>query len=218
LEKPVPYEVVKAGSAIDLRLVAETIDVDVETLRSLNPSLLRLATPDDPRFELRLPVGTAERFSAEIADIPSEKWVSWRRHRVEPGETLTSLAKQYKVTAAAIAAANSLGGSTALSAGDKLIIPATQPASETKSRLVRYRVRKGDTLGGIADQFSVSTDQLRKWNALKSARVSRGMVLRVYTIGGAPEARPARSRVSPKKKSSPVKTAASSGASKQKSP
>jgi len=219
LEKPVQFDVVKPGSAIDLRLVAETIDVDVETLRSLNPSLLRLATPDDPRFELHLPVGTAPKFSAEIADIPSEKWVSWRRHRVEPGETLTSLAKKYKVTAAAIAAANSLGGSTALSAGDKLIIPATQPASETKSRLVRYRVRKGDTLGGIADQFSVSTEQLRKWNALKSGRVSRGMVLRVYTVGGAPEARPARSRASAKKKtSSGVRAAASSGSGKQKSP
>jgi membrane-bound lytic murein transglycosylase D len=217
LEKPVPSDVVKPGSAIDLRLVAETIDADVETLRSLNPSLLRLATPDDPRFELHLPVGTAQKFSNEIADIPAEKWVSWRRHRVEPGETLTSLAKKYKVTAAAIAAANSLGGSTALSAGDKLIIPAAQPAGETKSRLVRYRVRKGDTLGGIADQFSVSTDQLRKWNALKSARVSRGMVLRVYTIGGAPEARPARSRASSKKKSTGVKTAASGG-SAQKSP
>jgi membrane-bound lytic murein transglycosylase D len=217
MEKPVPFDVVKPGSAIDLRLVAETIDVDVDTLRSLNPSLLRLATPDDPRFELRLPMGTAQKFSAEIADIPSEKWVSWRRHRVEPGETLTSLAKKYKVTAAAIAAANSLGGSTSLSAGDKLIIPATQPAGETKSRLVRYRVRKGDTLGGIADQFSVSTDQLRKWNALKSARVSRGMVLRVYTIGGVPEARPARSRASSKKKNSGVKTAASGGIA-QKSP
>jgi len=217
LEKPVLSDVVKPGSAVDLRLVAETIDADVETLRSLNPSLLRLATPDDPSFELHLPVGTAEKFSNEIADIPAEKWVSWRRHRVEPGETLTSLAKRYQVTAAAIAAANSLGGSTALTAGDKLIIPATQPAGETKSRLVRYRVRKGDTLGGIADQFSVSTDQLRKWNALKSARVSRGMVLRVYTIGGAPEARPARSRVSAKKKSTGVKTAAS-GESAQKSP
>src|SRR5215475_14329189 len=217
LENPVPYDVVKPGSAIDLRLVAETIDADVETLRMLNPSLLRMATPDDPRFELHLPMGTAQKISNEIADIPSVKWVSWRRHRVEPGETLTSLAKKYKVTAAAIAAANSLGGSTALNAGDKLIIPATQPASETKSRLVRYRVRKGDTLGGIADQFSVSTDQLRKWNALKSARVSRGMVLRVYTIGGAPEARPARSRVSSKKKSAGVKTAAS-GDSAQKSP
>src|SRR5215471_2086322 len=217
LEKPVQFDMVKPGSAIDLRLVAETIDADVETLRSLNPSLLRLATPDDPSFELHLPVGTAEKFSNEIADIPAEKWVSWRRHRVEPGETLTSLAKKYKVTAPAIAAANSLGGSTALTAGDKLIIPATQPAGETKSRLVRYRVRKGDTLGGIADQFSVSTDQLRKWNALKSARVSRGMVLRVYTIGGAPEARPARSRVSSKKKSTGVKTAASDGGA-QKSP
>jgi len=217
LENPVPYDVVKPGSAIDLRLVAETIDVDVETLRSLNPSLLRLATPDDASFQLHLPVGTAQRFSAEIADIPPGKWVSWRRHRVEPGETLTSLAKKYKVTPAAIAAANSLGGANALTAGDKLIIPAAQPADETKSRLVRYRVRKGDTLSGIADQFSVSTDQLRKWNALKSARVSRGMVLRVYTIGGAPEARPVRSRASSKKKNSGVKTAAS-GSTGQKSP
>jgi len=38
LERPVLFDVVKPGSAIDLRLVAETIDVDVETLRSLNPS------------------------------------------------------------------------------------------------------------------------------------------------------------------------------------
>jgi LysM repeat protein len=137
---------------------------------------------------------------------------------VEPGETLTSLAKKYKVTAAAIAAANSLGNSTALTSGDKLIIPATQPENETKSRLVRYRVRKGDTLGGIADQFSVSTDQLRKWNALKSGRVSRGMVLRVYTVGGAPEARPVHSRGTAKKKSSGVKTAASSPSATPKSP
>jgi membrane-bound lytic murein transglycosylase D len=201
-----------------LRLVAETIDVDVDTLRSLNPSLLRLATPADPAFELHLPVGSAEKFSAEIADIPPEKWVSWRRHRVEPGETLTSLAKQYKVTAAAIAAANSLGSSSALTPGDKLIIPAMQPASETKSHLVRYRVRKGDTLGGIADQFSVSTDELRKWNALKSARVSRGMILRVYTIGGAPEARPAPKRPAQKKSAPAVKTAASAGAASQKTP
>ena len=218
LEKPVPTDVVKPGRAIDLRLVAETIDVDVDTLRSLNPSLLRLATPDDAAFELHLPVGSAEKFSAEIADIPPEKWVSWRRHRVEPGQTLTSLAKQYKVTAAAIAAANSLGPSAALTPGDKLIIPAAQPASETKGRLVRYRVRRGDTLGGIADQFSVSTDELRKWNALKSARVSRGMILRVYTVGGAPEARPAPKRAAQKKGAPPVKTAASSGTAGQKTP
>ena len=207
LDQPVPSDVVKPGRAIDLRLVAETIDVDAETLRSLNPSLLRMATPDDPFFELHLPKGTAQKFSAEIADIPPEKWVSWRRHRVEAGETLTSLAKKYHVTAPAIASANSLGRTDVLSPGDKLIIPASQPAAEAKSRLVRYRVRKGDTLGGIADQFSVSPEELRRWNGLKAARVSRGMVLRVYTIGGGPETALVHKRAAAKKRSSSVNTA-----------
>ena len=217
LESPVPYDVVKPGRAIDLRLAAETIDADVETLRGLNPSLLRMATPDDPSFELHLPPGSAGKFSAEIAGIPPEKWVSWRRHRVEAGETLTSLARKYHVTAPAIAAANNLSKNDVLTAGDKLIIPASQPESETKSRLVRYRVRKGDTLGGIADQFSVSTESLRKWNGLKTVRVSRGMVLRVYTLGGAPEATPVLKHSTARKKSTAVNTA-STGQHAQKTP
>jgi membrane-bound lytic murein transglycosylase D len=200
-EAPVPSDVVKPGRAIDLRLVAETIDVDVDTLRSLNPALLRLATPDDPSFELHLPVGAAERFSAEIADIPADKWVSWRRHRVADGETLTSIGKKYRVTATAIAAANNLEHGAALEGGEKLIIPAAQPAVEAKRRLVSYRVRKGDTLGGIADRFSVESDDVRKWNRLKTNKVSRGMVLRIYTLGGAPEAAPARNGATAKKKS-----------------
>src|SRR5271156_193263 len=192
-EQPVPTDVVKPGRAIDLRLVAETIDVDADTLRNLNPALLRLATPDDPSFELHLPVGTAEKFSAEIADIPADKWVSWRRHRIESGETLTSNAKKYHVTAAAISDANNLARGAPLDVGEKLIIPAAAPV-ESKSRLVRYRVRKGDTLGGIADRFSVPTEDVRKWNHMSTNHVSRGMVLRIYTVGGAPEIAPEHSR------------------------
>src|ERR1700681_3495760 len=144
-EVPVAVDVVKPGRAIDLRLVAETIDVDVDTLRTLNPSLLRLATPDDPAFELHLPLGSAPKFSAEIADIPPDKWVSWRRHRVAAGETLTAIAKKYRVTPKAIADANNLESTTALNAGEKLIIPAIQPAAENKRRMVSYRVRKEAT-------------------------------------------------------------------------
>ncbi|HKE35452.1 MAG TPA: transglycosylase SLT domain-containing protein [Candidatus Acidoferrum sp.] len=195
-EAPVPTDIVKPGRPIDLRLVAETIDVDLETLRLLNPSLLRMATPDDPSFELRLPKGAGERFTAEMAAIPPDKWVSWRRHRVEPGETLTSIAKKYRVTPVAIAEANNLERSAALEAGVKLTIPAAQPASETKRLLVSYRVRRGDTLAGIADRFNVDSEDVRKWNRLRSNHVSRGMVLRIYTIGEASETyrRNARSR------------------------
>jgi membrane-bound lytic murein transglycosylase D len=211
-EQPVPTDVLKPGRAIDLRLVAETIDVDVETLRGLNPSLLRLATPDDPFFELHLPVGTAEKFSAEIADIPADKWVSWRRHRIEAGETLTTIAKKYHVTAAAISDANNLDRHAALEVGGKLIIPAAPPM-EAKSRLVRYRVRKGDTLGGIADRFSVPSEDVRKWNHMKTNHVARGMVLRIYTVGGLPEAAPVRSRAKTSSKAHAAHAAPSAQAS-----
>jgi peptidoglycan lytic transglycosylase D len=193
-DTPVATDVVKPGRAIDLRLVAETIDVDVDTLRSLNPSLLRMVTPNDPNFELHLPKGTAEKFFTELADIPPDKWVSWRRHRVEPGETLTSISRKYHVTSQAIAAANNLERNSELDPGEKLIIPATRPLSETRRHLVRYRVRRGDTLSGIADRFSLSTAEIRKWNHLRTGRVRRGMVLRIYTLGGPTEARPVRSR------------------------
>jgi len=186
-EAPVPTDVVKPGRPIDLRLVAETIDMDVETLRTLNPSLLRMATPDDPSFELHLPQGTGGKFTAEIAAIPPDKWISWRRHRVEPGETLASIAKKYRLTPVAIAEANHMERTAALEPGSKLTIPATQPATETKRLLVSYRVRRGDTLAGIADRFSVNSEDVRKWNRLKSNHVDRGMVLRIYTLGGAPE-------------------------------
>jgi membrane-bound lytic murein transglycosylase D len=199
-ESPVATDMVKPGRAIDLRLVAETIDVDVETLRTLNPSLLRLATPDDAAFELRLPLGSAPRFSAEIADIPPDKWVSWRRHRVAAGETLTAIAKKYRVTPKAIADANNLESTTALNTGEKLIIPAIQPAAENKRRMVSYRVRKGDTFLGIADRFSVESEDLLKWNRLKSKKVRRGMVLRIYTLDGTQERTAAHARVKSRKK------------------
>jgi len=191
-EQPVDTDTLRLGRPIDLRLVAETLDLDVDTLRALNPSLLRMATPDDPGFVLHLPKGTAERLSAEIADIPQDKWVSWRRHRVEAGETLASIGRKYRVTPVSIAEANNLEHGAELDVGKKLIIPATRPVEETKPRLVRYRVRRGDTLGGIADQFSVTSEQVRKWNGLKSNKVNRGMILRIYALGAMAPSRTVR--------------------------
>lgn len=185
-EDPLRSDRVKPGHAIDLRLVAETIDTSVETLRSLNPHLLRMVTPADPEFELHLPEGSAERFFAEIADIPEDKRVLWRRHRAEPGETLSSIAKKYRVNASAIAEANELDARAALQVGDKLIIPATVAASE-QGKLTRYRVRRGDTVASIAEQFSVTPEELRGWNRIRGNTVARGSTLRVYA-GGRPPA------------------------------
>jgi membrane-bound lytic murein transglycosylase D len=179
---------VKPGQPIDLRLVAETIDTDLETLRSLNPELLRLATPADPDFVLRIPEGTAERFFAEIADIPPEKWVSWRRHKVEEGETLSAIAKQYHVQVTEIADANSLPAGASLEQGQKLIIPAAARSEAATGKIIRYRVRRTDTVATIADEFDVTAAELRKWNHLRTDHVARGMSLRIYPGGMTPPA------------------------------
>ncbi len=196
-EPPLRTDRVKPGAAIDLRLVAETIDTSVETLKGLNPHLLRMVTPNDPEFEMHLPEGTAERFFSEIAEIPEDKRVLWRRHRVAPGETLTSIAKKYRVTPSAVADANNLEAKAALQEGEKLIIPATAPATGEQGKLTRYRVRRGDTLNSIAEQFSVTTVELRQWNGLRSDRVARGAVLRVFPGGRPPTATTRASAKSP---------------------
>lgn len=185
-EPPIKADTVKPGQAIDLRLVAETIDTDLETLRSLNPQLLRLVTPPDPDFVLQLPEGTAGRFFADIAAIPPEKWVSWRRHKVEEGETLYSISKRYHVLPAAVADANDLAASAPLEVGQKLIIPAAARSEAATGKVIRYRVRRTDTLGTIADEFDVTTAELRKWNHLRSDHVARGMRLRIYPGGMTP--------------------------------
>jgi membrane-bound lytic murein transglycosylase D len=177
---------VKPGQAIDLRLVAETIDTDLESLRSMNPELLRLVTPPDPDFVLQIPEGSAERFFAEIAAIPPEKWVSWRRHKVEQGETLSSIAKQYRVSTAEVADANDLAVGANLEEGQKLIIPAAARTEASSGKLIRYRVRRTDTIATIADEFDVTAAELRKWNHLKADHVVRGTSLRIYPGGMTP--------------------------------
>ncbi len=189
-DKAPVMDFVKPGHPIDLRLVADAIGADLDDLRLMNPELLRFVTPDDANFTLRLPVGTAAKFSAAIAPIPPEKWKSWRIHDVTEGETLAVIAKSYKVTPASIADVNHLESAAAIKSGDRLIVPA---AAVTQLKLVHYRVHRGDTLDGIAEQFSVSVEDIKRWNGLHGNATPRGARLRIYA-GGEPPAGHAKSK------------------------
>ena len=179
-DQPLQVDRVQPGHSVDLRLVSETIDVDVDTLRLLNPQLLRLVTPTDPRFVLQIPAGTAEEFQKEMREIPPENWVSWRRHRVEEGETLSSIARRYRISVASLAEVNGLDAQAHPEVNAKLIIPATAQPPPTLGALVRYRARRGDTVESVADQFNVTVVELKKWNGMRSNRLVAGMRLRIY--------------------------------------
>src|SRR5258708_23320744 len=82
-EKPVPYDTIKIGYPIDLRLAAECVDATAEDLLDLNPSLLRLTTPKRHEFDLHLPAGTAHKFQTTSASVPTDNRVSSRYHKLQ---------------------------------------------------------------------------------------------------------------------------------------
>ena len=217
LDAPLEPDVATVDYPVDLRLVAECVDTSLDTIRDLNPSLLRMTTPKDGSFELRLPAGTKEKFQQAIAAIPADKRVWWRYHKVAAGDTLASVAKKYRTTPNAIAQVNNLDEGE-LAADTKLIIPVTgrrlDPAAVSYSRrATRYRVRKGDTVLSVADDFGVSPEKIRKWNHLKGNSLRAGRTLLIYkpiAEQAALTTAPSRSRRTASKSANPKQLTASS--------
>jgi membrane-bound lytic murein transglycosylase D len=182
-ERPHPTDQVSINYPVDLRLVAECLDTSADTLQQLNPSLLRMTTPKDQTFTLNLPVGSKDKYETAIALIPPDMRTFWRYHRVEYGESLSSIARKYHTSTGVIEEANSLAGDD-VTVGAKLIIPiAPGSAGDTvaySKKATRYKVRKGDTVGSIADDFQVPVDKIRKWNHLKGNTVASGRTLLIY--------------------------------------
>ena len=192
LDPPVLTDTVTVNYSIDLRLVSDLVGAPVDEVEALNPSLLRMDTPPDASFDLHLPAGTATLFDQRVALIPEARRNSWRYHTVVSGDTLTSVAEEYRVTASALAEANQLTAGDSIANVEALAVP-VPPSAEPSTRTRMYTVRRGDTLVTIADRFGVSLSQLRAWNAIPSGtRVAVGRRLRVAEP--APVSAPSRRR------------------------
>ncbi|MGA9545418.1 MAG: transglycosylase SLT domain-containing protein, partial [Candidatus Sulfotelmatobacter sp.] len=173
MDEPVASDTVTIDYPVDLRLVAQCVDATPAQLQDLNPSLLRLTTPRQGTFVLNLPSGTKDQYLTAIAAVPPDMRLWWRYHKVQPGDTLASLSRAYRVPAKSIAAANHLDSTDKnLEADAKLVIPLAvgkHPASDTATyarRITRYHVRRGDTVESVAENFGVSAQMVRRWNGL----------------------------------------------------
>jgi membrane-bound lytic murein transglycosylase D len=178
LDPPVLTDTVTINYSVDLRLVSDLVSAPVDEVMALNPSLLRMETPPDTSFDLHLPAGTATLMNDRIALIPEDKRNSWRYHAVVAGDTLSSVAREYRVEPAELSKTNHLPTSESLEGVAELIVPVPPSLSpSTHTRL--YTARRGDTLVTIADRFGVSLNQLRRWNKMTGIKVEPGSRLHV---------------------------------------
>jgi membrane-bound lytic murein transglycosylase D len=173
---PVLSETVTIDYAIDLHLVADVTNASLQEIVALNPSLLRMSTPNDVSFDLHLPPGTREAYLARIKEIPEQKRSSWRFHVVRAGESLDTIASVLHARASEIAETNSIAPGESLDEGDELVVPVATAASVHPQH---YTVRRGDTLITVADRFGVSVEELRRWNHLSSNTIAPGRAITV---------------------------------------
>jgi membrane-bound lytic murein transglycosylase D len=179
MDSPVPFDSVVINYPVDLRLAADCVNATPAQLQELNPSLLRLTTPKEGTFELHLPAGTRDDYQTAISAIPSDMRLWWRYHKVQPGDTLASIARSYHVTANSISGENQLED-TELQFDTRLIIPvppSKYAVSDTMTysrRITRYKVHMGDTVETVAENLGVPAQMVRRWNGLRNGDSLRG--------------------------------------------
>jgi len=136
-------------------------------------------------YPLVLPSGTTCPLlsplpTATVASTLPEATATPVAYTVQPGDTLLGLAMQYGVPMAAIQLSNRLGETTALRAGQVLLIPSAAEWAGASPFWVVHVVQPGETLSGIAQVYGLDLAALQEANRLEETdllRVGQELVL-----------------------------------------
>lgn len=185
------YDEVEIDKCLDLKSIAKVLDIELETLRELNPELLRDITPPHVyNYNLRIPKNSSEVFWSYYNQLPVQKKTYWVTHKVQRGETLSRIAYKYGVSTSTLAKTNNLSTKSKLKRGQPIKIPVVvsqkyaasevikknsspkiastvKPKAVEQQKLIRYRVKSGDSLFELAQRFNTTPSQIRKLNGIK---------------------------------------------------
>jgi len=115
---------------------------------------------------------------------------------IKPGDSLSSIAKRFSTTVPRLAQLNAMDAGTTLRIGQQIRVRSPQSttlaasssreSATAQSNRVEYQVRKGDSLSRIAGRFSVSVEQVLRWNSISSPRatIHPGQKLILYVDAG----------------------------------
>jgi membrane-bound lytic murein transglycosylase D len=209
----VPYDTVTIKDCIPLDKAGAAVGASVNTMRDLNPELIRWCTPPNLKsFTLKIPKGYREKFLAAYEKMDKTQLVRWQQYRVQRGDNLGQISRIFGLKVADIQSANNLKNSR-LSVGQVLIIPMPAGASppskqrqiekqESAAALAKkqlfdappteksgglsvrtYVVRRGDNLSSISRRFGISSQTLMTWNNLQTNKVMIGQRLYLQDPG-----------------------------------
>jgi membrane-bound lytic murein transglycosylase D len=166
----------------DVAKLVELSNVPSATLYRWNPALKRSQTPSNRPNHLILPYTamspdeaiTVETRAAQaialqqtLNSVPEGERLSWLDIKVSSGQTLSVLAQRYKTEVSTLRRINGLK-SNRIFIGDNLRVPLSQRAVTKKAsaNTITHKVRSGDSLWRIANQYQVTIAALVKENEI----------------------------------------------------
>ncbi len=198
-------DTVLVNKYVSLTAVAQVLNMEVKELAILNPSYkLRIinGTTTTPR-RLVVPQIDKEKFAAlyevlnssnVVATAPQATYAPYHEskpepaplyHKVRRGETLGDIADTYGVELQDLKAWNHLHGNKAV-VGERLKLSETagetedKPLAKHNHNYITYKVKRGDTLSGIASRFEgASVEKIRSVNGLKKDALQPGMTIKI---------------------------------------
>ncbi len=186
-DQPSDYEAVEIARQVHLKHVAQSIGVSEDDMSALNPELrYKIAPPDT--YLLKVPTGTGAELMAKLDSIPESKPPTRAvvYHRVRHGETLSTIARKYRVKVTSIMRANNMRRSNYIVAGRLLKIPTSgtkfqeaRAADARVSTASTHKVVRGDNLWKIAQRYNTTTGKIKEINNLSSTTLYTGQVLKL---------------------------------------
>ena len=121
---PLVYEKVLVPPDTSLVWLAKVAETDIAELRALNPALKRGQTPPGSSlFEIKLPPGKKEIYEKNLLTYNPLAAIKGKKHLVRPGETLTGIAKRYRVKYQDLCELNGLSPQSKIKPGIRLLLP-----------------------------------------------------------------------------------------------
>lgn len=184
------YKIVPGDSLLRL---AHRYHVSVDLLRTINnidgnmiragkTLMIPIASKDAEAYTL----SAAQRVISRQKQINQTQASARIAYTVKSGDSLWEIAQKYKVSVKQIASWNKMGTKSVLQIGDKLNIWPRSSGNKlalSKRKLVKkltYKVRSGDNLSAIAQRFSVTVNDIQKWNQSLTKYLQPGQKLSLF--------------------------------------
>jgi membrane-bound lytic murein transglycosylase D len=175
--------VVQSGDTLSGISVRHNVPVDV--LRSSNDIQGDLIRPGQklrlPRDDQLLVDPLYAQAALELQELQSGLIAAdSQMHRVRRGESLSVIARRYKVSVKDLQRWNNISDPRKLRAGSTITVFASPVAQQPASGgTVQYVVQSGDSLWSIARKYKVRVNDLRSWNDLDSSMIRPGQSIRI---------------------------------------